>query len=152
PAPRLAQGLWVPELMSVLRSALGIGAVSAVAFGGAYAAGTATRAHDAAKPPAAAPAAATPARPSIADLAPAADPPRLRLDRAAGRRRAPGRATKPLATTAVAARPVRVVAPAPRPVTSTPVARPAPAPSTTSPTVHRQSTETPSVAFFDDGG
>jgi hypothetical protein len=138
--------------MTVLRSALGIGGVCAVAFGGAYAAGTATRRPDAAKAPAHAPAAAAHARTSIADLAPAADLPGLRIDRVAAKRRAAGQATKPLATTAVAARPVRVVAPAPRPVTSTPVARRTPAPSTTAPTAHRQSTETPSVAFFDDGG
>jgi hypothetical protein len=136
--------------MSVSRSAVAIAGICAVGFGGAYAAGTATRPPDAARAPAAAPAAAPHARTSIADLAPAADLPGLRIDRIARKRRAIGQATKPLATTAVAARPVRVVAPAPRPVTSTPVARRAPAPS--APTVHRQSTQTPSVAFFDDGG
>jgi hypothetical protein len=139
--------------MSVSRSAFAIAGICAVAFGGAYAAGTATRPPDAAKAPAPAPAAAaTHARTSIADLAPAAALPGLRVDRVAAKHRATGQPAKPLAATAVAARPVRVVAPAPRPVASTPVARPAPAPSTPAPTVHRQSTETPSVAFFDDGG
>jgi hypothetical protein len=136
--------------MSGSRSAIGIAGICAVAFAGAYAAGTATRTHDVAKAPAAV--GTTHARPSIADLAPAAALPGLRVDRVVPKRRATGQTTKPLATTAVAARPVRVVAAVPRPVTSTPVARPAPARSTPAPTVHHQSTDTSSVAFFDDGG
>jgi hypothetical protein len=143
--------------MSASRSALGLFGVCAVSFGGAYVAGTATRHHDQAKAPAPAQAAPAPARTAIADLAPAAQLPGLRVTKVAVRRHVAPKGATPVIASAVAARPVRAVAPARRPVSTTPVVHPAPA--RPAPTVRRQSTSPspaatskPSVAFFDDGG